>query len=85
MTTTVEQVALVTREATPLQSLAAQINEAHKEACASVRTALGHAARAGDFLLRRSGNWGTVRGSRGYASTVPMCRNEEGERNLVGN
>ena len=51
MTTTGEQVALVTREATPLQSLAAQINEAHKEACASVRTALGHAARAGDFLL----------------------------------
>ena len=50
MTTTAEQT-LVTREKAPLQSLAAQINKAHDDACASVRTALGHACRAGDLLL----------------------------------
>ncbi len=50
MTTTREQT-LVTSEDAALKSLAARINAAHDEALASVRTALGHACRAGDLLI----------------------------------
>lgn len=62
MTTTGEQALAATKD-TPLHALATQINAAHDEALASVRTALGHACRAGDLLLEAKrqlghGAWG---------------------------
>ena len=62
MTTTGKQ-ALVATKDTPLHALATQINAAHDEVLASVRTALGHACRAGDLLLEAKrqlghGAWG---------------------------
>ena len=51
MTAMTREQALVAIEDGSLQSLAAEINKAHDEALASVRTALGHARRAGDLLI----------------------------------
>ena len=72
MTTTAEQ-ALVASENAPLQSLAAKINAAHDEALASVRTALGHACRAGDLLLeakRQLGHGAWLPWLRQHCTTV---------------
>ncbi len=51
MTTNGDGRALVKHDGAALQTLAAQINDAHDAALASVRTAVGHACRAGDLLL----------------------------------
>ena len=48
---TADEQALVTSGEAPLQRLAAQINAAQDKALASMRTALGHACRAGDLLI----------------------------------
>ena len=63
----------VTTATTPLQSLAAQINDAHDEALASVRTALGHACRAGDLLIeakRQLGHGAWIPWLRKHCTTV---------------
>ena len=51
MTTSGEQVALVTREDAPLRSLAAQINEAHEKAYGCVREGIKYARQAGEALI----------------------------------
>ena len=50
MTTTGEQT-LVTGEDASLQSLAAQINDAHGNACRAAQSAITHARRAGELLI----------------------------------